>query len=329
MAKAICLLNESAKKMETLDYLRGKITSILQFRAMLRHGSRVGWRIAPIYTNYLDECRKKFSRTLPEASEEILKAVECFKQDGITSFQTSDTKGLANSIYKKIIDREKSGEEIWGPIGGSANHNYCGSVYKDFPELEQLFKGVVGQFLYHHYGTHFKIFYASMYKSVNDGEASKGSQLWHSDSGPGTCVIVTYYLNDVLDEGAGVLHALPWRYSMEIFKKEYEAITFMARTAGFQLRRASGESRRGLIVKYYAEAIREKYGKFVVAPKGSAGLIVPFLNNIIHCGGSPDPERERVAVLFHCYPSDKPADFLRYAREGLSKTAPYPVNPAE
>jgi hypothetical protein len=84
-----------------------------------------------------------------------------------------------------------------------------------------------------------------------------------------------------------------------------------------------------LIVKYYAKAIQDKYSKFVVGPKGPAGLIVPFLNNVIHFGGYPEAGRERLAVLFHCYPSDKPPDFVRYRNEGLRKTKPYPLNPSE
>jgi len=312
-----------------LDYLRRKITSILQLRAIKRHGSRVGWRIAPKYTKYLHECRKTFIGAMPFASEAIAGAVKTFQRDGIASFHTAENRNIANLIYTKILQRQNDGEEMWGQVGASGNRNYTGCVYRDFPELEELFRGDVGRFLYHYYGTHFKIFNAAMFKSVNMGGAPQGSQLWHSDSGPGTCVVIAFYLHDVLDEGAGVLHALPWKHSVDIFKKEYNALLYMAKSAKLSLRDASRETRRDLIAKYYAKAIQDKYSEFVIGPKGPAGLVVPFLNNVIHFGGYPQPDRERLAVLFHCYPSDRPPDFVRYRNQGLAKSKPYPLNPSE
>lgn len=298
-------------------------------RAIKRHGSRVGWQIAPMYTRYLKKCREKFSGILLSSSGVVIGAVESFRLDGITSFHTPETEIVANLVYERIRRRENNGENLWGTIGSSGNQNYNGCAYRDFPELERLFKGAIGEFLQNYYGTHFKIFYASMFKSVNLGGGPKGSQLWHSDSGPGTCVIVAFYLHDVLDDGAGPLHVLPWRQSVEVFENEFEAVSSFAKRAGINLRKLSGESRRELIVKYYGEAIRDKYSSCILAPKGRAGLVVPFLNNAIHFGGYPAPGRERIAVLFHCYPSDIPPDFQRYLNEGLGKIRPYPINPAE
>lgn len=310
-----------------LNMLRDRFTHFMQMRAVHRHGSRVGWRIAPRYTRYLEDCRAQFSGPLPPAGE-LAPALADFRRDGIASFWTPETGAIATSINAMIRSREAAGESLWGELGSSGNRNYLGDVYIDFPEMENLFRGPLGTFLLNYYGTHFKIFYASMLKSVRMGEIPAGSQLWHSDSGPGTCVIIAFYLHDVLDEGAGVLHALPWNQSMEIYESECEALRRMARQRGIALREASRDTRRELMTTYYQEIIDATYRDKTLSPKGKAGLVVPFLNNILHFGGFPAIGRERIAMLIHCYPSNSPTDFERYRRHGTPKTAPYPTDPA-
>ena len=310
-----------------LGRLRDRFTNFMQLRALQQHGSRVGWRIAPRYTRYLKVCQAGFSGKLPPAGE-LSQAVAEFQRDGITSFWTTETAAIANGIYRKLQEREAAGAHLWGELGASGNRNYQGNAYLDFPELEGLFRGPLGTFLLNHYRTYFKIFYASMLKSVRIGDVPGGSQLWHSDSGPGTCVIVAFYLHDVLDENAGVLHALPWKQSIEIYRREHEELSRMARQRGINLRTANRENRRELMTTYYRDVIDANYSDAVRGPKGKAGLVVPFLNNILHYGGNPAINHERVALLIHCYPSDRPADFDFYNRNGIPKAAPYPIDPA-
>lgn len=310
-----------------LNALRDRFTHFMQMRAIHRHGSRVGWRIAPKYTRYLEDCQARFSDPLPPAGE-LAPALATFRRDGIASFWTPKTEVIATSMHARLLAREAAGESLWGELGSSGNRNYQGDAYIDFPELEQLFRGPLGTFLLNYFGTHFKIFYASMLKSVRMGEIPAGSQLWHSDSGPGTCVIIAFYLHDVLDEDAGVLHALPWKQSIEIYEREREALRRMAGQRGVTLREANRDTRRELMTTYYQEAIDANYRDKICGPKGKAGLVVPFLNNTLHFGGYPAAGRERIAMLIHCYPSDRPTDFEHYRRHGKSKTAPYPMDPA-
>ena len=310
-----------------LNTLRDRFTNFMQMRAIRRHGSRVGWCIAQKYTRYLEGCRARFPGPMPPARE-LTPALADFRQDGIASFWAPETEAIATSIYARIHARETAGEGLWGELGPSGNRNYLGDIYIDFPEMEELFRGALGAFLLNYFGTYFKIFHGSMFKSVRMGETPGGSQLWHSDSGPGTCVIVAFYLHDVLDEGAGVLHGLPWKQSMEIYEDEYEALRRMAHQRGIVLRDASRDMRREIMTAYYQEAIEADYRDKIRGPKGRAGLAVPFLNNILHYGGYPTVGRERIAMLIHCYPSDRPTDFERYRNHGVRKTASYPVDPA-
>lgn len=310
-----------------LNALRDRFTHFMQMRAVHRHGSRVGWRIAPRYTRYLENCRASFSGTLPPAGE-LSQAVADFRRDGVSSFWTPATAAIANAIHARIRVREAAGERLWAEVSPYGNCNYAGNAYVDFPELEELFRGALGTFILNYFGTHFKIFYGTMFKSLRIGDLPTGSQLWHSDSGPGTCVNVAFYLHDVLDEGAGVLHALPWNQSVEVYERELDAINRIARARGIRLRKASRKVRRDIMTSYYNDAIGSLYRGHIRAPKGRAGLLVPFLNNLLHFGGYPAPGRERIALIVHCYPSDRPTDFERYRRIGIPKSAPYPVDPS-
>ena len=311
-----------------LGRLRDHFTNFMQMRAVHHHGSRVGWRIAPRYTHYLKACQARFSEPLPPVGE-LAQPEADFRRDGVTSFWTPETATIANSMYTKIQDREVAGDHLWGELSPSGSRNYQGNAYLDFPELEGLFRGPVGTFLLNYYRTSFKIFYISMLKSVRISDMPGGSQLWHSDSGPGTCVIVAFYLHDVLDEDAGVLHALPWKQSVEIYKHEYEVISLMARQRGINLRKTNRDTLRELMTTYYRDTINTNYRDAVRSPKGKAGLVVPFLNNVLHYGGYPAIGRERIALLIHCYPADRPTDFKRYRQHGAPKLAPYPLDPAE
>jgi len=60
----------------------------------------------------------------------------------------------------------------------------------------------------------------------------------------------------------------------------------------------------------------------------SAGLLVPFRNNILHKGGYPEAGRVRYVCVFHLYPSVTATPFERYRKVGIAKVASYPKDPA-
>jgi hypothetical protein len=133
-----------------------------------------------------------------------------------------------------------------------------------------------------------------------------------------------FYLHPT-GEGSGALEALPWDASLAIYERERRAL----RSARQALPPGSTKTEiRELISDFYERVIAEEYADRVKRPVGPAGLVIPFLNNNLHRGGYPAKGRARYAVVFHCYPSDRPADFARYRREGIRKTASYPKDPA-
>jgi hypothetical protein len=291
---------------------------------MRRYRSRVGWRSAGKYERYLNRCRATFDGALP--TDPIARAAaEEFQKDGVASLWTPETEALARSIDSKLADRELRGEQVWLKTPTGPGWHYAGDLYRDFPEIEQLFKGALGQMLTLYFRAWFKVFHGVMYKTVNKADGPVGSQNWHSDSGPGTCVNVMYYLHDTDDE-SGTLEALPWPCSLAIYAEETRTIRDRLK-AEYGTDKVGKADRIKEMVKIYDTQIGARFAEHVKHPVGKAGLLVPFLNNTLHRGGFPAPGRERRAIVFHFYPSAAPTPFDKYRAEGIGKRAPYPKDP--
>ena len=304
--------------LRNLVNLKRAVSSMLEARAIRLHRSRVGWRIAPRYTRYLERCRRE-SPLESKAVAPVAAAVETFRKDGITAFQTETSAAVARTMAARMEDRETRGEKVWGPISAEGYETYAGDVWLDFPELEELFRKDLGDFLNGYFKAPFKILYGILYRTRHV-EGPHGSQLWHSDSGPGICVNVMYYLHDTtLDNGP--LEALPWDVSHRMFRKEKRLVW----TGGLE---RFGKEKRDRLCNFYENEISPQYRSTIRQPFGPVGLVVPFLNNTIHRGGYPAPGYTRTALVFHCYPSHQPTDFARYRQLGVKKTIPYPQDPA-
>ena len=308
-----------------MSMIKNVIGDHLRAQSIRRHRSRLGRRDAPRYSRYLDHCRTVAGGAVPPAGD-LASAVAEFTKNGVTSFQSPEGARVAAAMMKRLGERENSGEAVWeNDIHEIGNHNYPGDLWNDFPELESLFRGPLGVFLSNYFGAHFKILYGTLYRSVGGDRNPSGSQLWHSDSGPGICVNVMYYLEDTAPEN-GALQALPWEHSLVLYLREPAEVRTRAQAEGLD---PAGPERRRITADYYDERIAERYNDKVYQPTGNAGLIVPFLNNTLHRGGFPVPGRRRTAIVFHCYPSDSPTNFDRYRVSGIRKDAPYPTDPAE
>ena len=73
-----------------LDHLKQLMRDRLEYRAMRKHRSRLGRRMAPQYTAYWMRCRKAFDGVLP-SSPELQQKVRDFERDGFTSFWTPES----------------------------------------------------------------------------------------------------------------------------------------------------------------------------------------------------------------------------------------------
>jgi len=298
------------------DTLRRTIGNYLNTRSIRTYRSRLGRHAAPRYQAYWDACRADFKGSLPDPGS-LAQAIAEFRVDGVTSFVTAETTRVARTVAERLAGIESAGR-AWGPETGYGSQNYIGNMYLDFPEIEDLFRNDVGTFLMHYFGCDFKLFYGSLYRSHAEIGSRRGSQLWHSDGGPGSCVNVMFYLHET-DEDSGTLEALPWKEALEIYERE---------NAAMQERGHGGVKNRDALCQWYGEEINAKYADRVQHATGPAGLVVPFLNNTLHRGGYPTPGRTRTAIVFHCYPSHQPPSFEQYRKSGIRKAAPYPADPA-
>jgi len=152
------------------------------FESFKTHRSRLEPKEACAYSKYLQECREAFHEPL-NLSQPVEQAVNEFNEKGFTSWWDEENGQLAQAVFEKIRREEQAGKSIWGESG-----RYAKEIYQSFPEIEQLFRQSLGQFLRGVYRAHFKIFYGILYKSQRRATSPGGSQLWHSDGGPGTCI---------------------------------------------------------------------------------------------------------------------------------------------
>ena len=302
-----------------ITQLKGMVSELLERRSMRRHRSRIGWRDAPRYSSYLERCRREAPATAqPEA--EVAAALDVFRRDGITSFHTAHTADVAARIASSLEAAERAGRQLWKPIDAHGSRTYAGDPWKDFPEFEDLFRSSVGNFLTGYFGAPFKILYGTIYRSEHMNDSRTGSQLWHSDSGPGICVNVMFYLHETTP-AHGPLEALPWEPSLALYEEEKHLIRLGALDK-------LGADKRARITRFYADRIAAGHTAEIRQPHGHAGLVVPFLNNTLHRGGYPAEGHTRTAIVFHCYPSHRPVDLAAYRTRGITKTVPYPRDPA-
>ena len=304
--------------MTALARLRRAVGRRLELQAVRRHRSRLGRRLAPGYSAYLETCRAGFQGA-PVVDPEIVGKAREFEGKGFTSLWSAETRMLADSMLERIRREEAHGVAIWDGDG-----RYREEIYAVFPEIERLFRGSLGAFLTAVYRAHFKIFYGVLYKSQRAADAPTGSQLWHTDGGPGTCINVMFYLKDVSRED-GAMECLPWDASLAIYEKELCSGEVQRRLRSAASR---GESERDVKCGLYLDEISRSYRARVEQPHGQAGLLVPFRNNILHKGGYPEAGRDRYVCVFHVYPSATPTPFARYQKAGIAKVASYPKDPA-
>lgn len=296
--------------MTIANQIRDAISDRLWLRAVRKHKSRLGRKAAPKFTDYLNHCRQR-NPVDPTNNPDILAAARSFDKAGVSSVQTEQSHQLAQSLLRKIKDEER-GSQIWDSEGRYAN----GDIFGKFEEIEEVLRGDAGDFIRAIYGANFKIFYGVLYRSVRDHDEPEGSQLWHADGGPGTCINFMYCLSSVSVKN-GSMECLPWSQSVEIYARERAA-----------LRAAGADLSRDVRADHYKSEIKQRFADCVVQPESEPGLLYAFRNNCIHKGGFVQPGEERYVIVFHVYPSMEPTPFERYRSEGIGKRSPNPDDPA-
>jgi len=263
-------------------------------------------------------CQKKFSST-PQVNETIDKNVKQFKEMGFTEVWSPEQENIANNIFNKVHTWERE-NKYWK----NGTIEITSDVYNELPELEQLISVCFKEFLTKVFNSEYKVFFARILKTSHDPSGPSGSQLWHQDGGPGSALNALFYLRSInSDEGA--IELISWDDSLKLFK----IVSTDKKLRKLQKNSAPRTEQRQRKVEIYEELIEKGTDYQIYQPTGSsAGLLVPFQNNLIHKGGYPKKsQKDRYALIFYFYPSDETIPLHKYKKNGFPKTASYPKNP--
>lgn len=299
-----------------------------------QHHSNLPLRQARKFTHYLHQARKSATKSYEPISDRAAELAAAFRRDAIVTFSPPEYEAPAKAILAKLCALEAAGEEIWN-LESSLLREENG--YSEFPEFETMMRGLLSEVLHGIFGCDFKLHHFRIFRSTRLRDYPRGSELWHSDTGPGTCINVVMGLTD-LSAANGATEVLPWGPSKAILKTVRPIVRRRVAEAMKQgpLNR---EELREITCKYIEECIDAKYSTEVVRAVGPSGSMLLWNTNALHRGGFPDANEERVVMLCHAYPSDRPTNWERYRREGCGKfawpnisgkgTQPYPDNPAD
>lgn len=287
-----------------------------------RHRTSMSLMEARKYTRYWRRCQKELP-IVRSGDPCVRKASQDFKTDGVSSFWNQRNGEIAGAIMCKLRESETSGLELWRDDGVPNLKNYSRSIFRDFVEIEELFKYELGDVLRNIFGCEFNIFKGVMHVSRQTQSTPAASQLWHNDGGPGVCINTLFYLNDATADN-GAIEVLPWRYSKKLLTERRSVVRKHLKSIGKTSHDIDRIQLRDISVDYFLQQISQRYEEKKVRPIGPQGTTVMFMNNAIHRGGFPEVGQERFVCIFHCYPAGRPANFEQYRRAGISVNKPYP-----
>lgn len=298
-----------------------QLISDRRFRTSIeKYDSRMGPKLAAPFMKYLQKCRAAY--TPREVAPELKLAAARFAVDGFATYWSERNKELADSILAKVRDLEASGTSPW-----DADLVFTRDAWREFPELEELFKAGLADFIESIYGANLKVFYAKLYKAVRSSPVPQGSQLWHSDGGPGTCINVMFYLSEGTREN-GAMEIISWRDAKKIFADERSSMRQRQPAAGeVSANQSPRLQARERLTNWYKEQIAKRAIR-VEQPTGSPGLVLAFRNNTIHKGGFPEEGFVRYVIVFHVYPSPTPLAYDALRQAGAAKRSGVPADPA-
>jgi len=303
-----------------LSTLKHAITDRWFLQSIEKYRSKMGPKLAAPFAAHYEACRTAY--TPHPIDKQLSAAAERFSIDGFATYWSERNRVLADSMLGKIKALEAAGHCPWND-----DYMFTRDPWQEFPEIEEIFKSELNDFVEAIYGSHAKIFYAKLYKSVRRSAEPEGSQLWHSDGGPGTCTNVMLYLSEGTKEN-GAMEVICWQDAKKIFPGEKAAMRKLLPEAAAQAGRPLQRMEmRTVLTAWYRDQIAAR-GILVSQPTGQPGMVLAFRNNTIHKGGFPSEGHVRYVIVFHIYPSLAPMPYEKYRNTGVAKTGAFPANPA-
>jgi len=166
-----------------------------------------------------------------------------------------------------------------------------------------------------------------MYKSerIKIDQNPKGSELWHADGGPGTCMNLMICHTPV-NMSNGAMKIINWKKSKKLLSKLFFEYKLLIKNKNIlnqkykdnrtYLREQKCELLKGFInrnsINYFQPNSPE------------SGTIFAFSNNSVHSGGYTELGHRRIVSVMHIYPSTKKTSLEEKFNHSHIKTLPYP-----
>ena len=242
-----------------------------------------------------------------------------FLETGATLIENKVTVAVGKSISDKVYKKSKN-KLSWKKIEDYNSIYLQDDVLKTFPELENLLTNVLEPVLNKIYKSNYKVFFAVMFKSIPFLNKPTGSQLWHSDGAPGTCVNIIFYPNGVT-QSQGAMEFINWKNSRRILIKCNKHIR-----NNFQNDLFSKDQIRTEKANFYQKCITENKID-VKQPTSKKGAVLLFKNNCIHKGGYPKENFERLSIILNVYPHCEKPNYDNWFKGGRVKVRNIPLKP--
>ena len=307
------------------DFLRQGIW----IRSVEKHKSCLSVPLPSRYTAFHRHCQKTYNAQNDYFGESGSKNQETqslkseFDHKGFVISRAISTEDLANSMFRKITSFQNS-SVMWN-ADGSFIETEKSHAYGIFPEIELILKGICGQLLSTIYQSHFKVFFVRLYKQERRFAEPEGSQIWHHDTCPGTCIKILFFLNDVGPDNGGT-ELIPWNPTLQVLKKEW---SFNKNIKSDTTKPLTKEEIRIRRAEWYSSHIDRYYSHYKEQVTGLPGTFLLFRPEVLHRGGFPKKDHCRFMLMFSIYPSDVPTPYDHYRRYGIPKRSAFPKDPKQ
>ena len=228
------------------------------------------------------------------------KEAKDFNKNGFSFFTNSLIKKNCENILYKL---EKSS------FSWDNSNIFIGSPSDEFrKELINIFKNGVDEFIKQTFQSDYYIFYHILYKSKRliKEKKEEGSQLWHADGGPGTCMNLMI-CHSPINKNNGAMKIINWRKSKKLLSKLYFEYKRLVRNNTFKFE--DKQEKRLYLRKLKCEIIKgyieDESVNYFQPNTNNSGAIFPFSNNCVHAGGYTELGYERIVSVMHIYPSIK------------------------
>ena len=224
----------------------------------------------------------------------------------ISKFKTKGQVTLTNKkIEENAINILKKLKEIKYPWTEDGLYNSC--AINDFKEeFINIFKNGIDTFLKETLKSDYQIFSHALYRSIrkNLTDSPEGSQLWHWDGGPTSCINLMICLTPVNHEN-GSMRSISWPNSKKIHLYIYKKYRKRIKSKAFlKSKKLSRLDERSVKCKLIEDLIISNKIDFFQPMTKRSGLAYFFINNLVHSGGfGEEINKERIVSVFHIYPA--------------------------